>query len=89
MIQIINTNEINLMYVCRQLFIDTYSCYISNTTKHFSGTMVSMFLFVEDGLRVYGIQRHFQQYFSYIVKVSFIGGGHCTTCRKSLTNFIT
>ena len=24
----------------------------------------------------YGIQRHFQQYFSYIVAVSFIGGGN-------------
>ena len=25
---------------------------------------------------VYGVQRHFQQYFSYIVAVSFIGGGN-------------
>ena len=25
---------------------------------------------------VYGIHRHFQQYFSYIVAVSFIGGGN-------------
>jgi hypothetical protein len=24
----------------------------------------------------YGIKRHFQQYFSYIVAVSFIGGGN-------------
>jgi len=24
---------------------------------------------------VYGVQRHFQQYFSYILAVSFIGGG--------------
>jgi hypothetical protein len=37
----------------------------------------------------------FQQYFSYIVAVSFIGGGNWSTlekpptCRKSLTNFIT
>ena len=36
----------------------------------------------------------FQQYFSYIVAVSYIGGGNQstqwkpTTCRKSLTNFI-
>ena len=43
----------------------------------------------------YGVLRHFQQYFSYIVAVSFIGGGNrCTwrkppTCHKSLTNFIT
>ena len=37
----------------------------------------------------------FQQYFSYIVAVSFIGGGNRNTrripqsCRNSLTNFIT
>jgi hypothetical protein len=27
----------------------------------------------------YGVQRHFQQYFSYIVAVSFIGGGNQST----------
>jgi hypothetical protein len=38
---------------------------------------------------------HFQQYFSYIVAVSFIGGGNRSTrrkpstCHKSLTNFIS
>ena len=38
---------------------------------------------------------YFQQYFSYIVVVSFIGGGNRSTwrkpptCHKSLTNFIT
>ena len=42
-----------------------------------------------------GVQRHFQQYFSYIAAVSFIGGGNRSTqrkpltCGKSLTNFIT
>ena len=47
-----------------------------------------------DGL-YYGILRHFQQYFSYIVAVSFIGGGNRSTwrkpptCRESLTNFFT
>ena len=41
------------------------------------------------------VQRHFHQYFSYIVAVSFIGGGNRRTrrkpptCLKSLTNFIT
>jgi len=40
------------------------------------------------------VQRNFQQYFSYIVAVSFIGGNRSTrrkppTCHKSLTNFIT
>jgi len=44
---------------------------------------------------VYGIKRHFQQYFSYIVVVSLIGGGNRSTqrkpptCRKLLTNLIT
>ena len=41
---------------------------------------------------VYGVYCHFQQYFSYIVAVSFIGGGNRRkpqTCHKSLTNFIT
>jgi hypothetical protein len=45
---------------------------------------------------VYGggsdVQRHFQQYFSYIVVVSFIGVGNrrkLPTCRKYLTNLIT
>jgi hypothetical protein len=32
---------------------------------------------------------HFQQYFSYIVAVNFIGGGNWNTRRKPLTNFIT
>jgi hypothetical protein len=41
------------------------------------------------------VERPFQQYFSYIVAVSFTGGGNRSiwrkppTCRKSLTNFIT
>ena len=30
----------------------------------------------------YGVLRHFQQYFSYIVTVSFIGGGTWSTLRK-------
>ena len=40
-------------------------------------------------------KHHFQQYFSYIVAVSFNGGGNQNTlrkpptCRKYLTNFIT
>ena len=40
---------------------------------------------------VHGALRHFQQYFSYIVAVTLIGGGNQRkppTCRKSLTNFI-
>jgi hypothetical protein len=34
---------------------------------------------------VYGVKCHFQQYFSYIVAVSFIGGGNRRTQRKPLT----
>jgi hypothetical protein len=40
-----------------------------------------------------GVYYHFQQYFSYIVVVSFIGGGNMSirkrtrTYRKALTNF--
>jgi hypothetical protein len=46
-------------------------------------------------VRGYGALSHFQQYFSYIVAVSFICGGNRSTwrkpptCRRSLTNFIT
>jgi hypothetical protein len=31
---------------------------------------------------VYGVKHHFQQYFSYIIEVSFIGGGNQSTRRK-------
>ena len=46
------------------------------------------------GGKGYGSQRHFQHYFSYIVAVSFIGGGNRSawrkplTCCKSLTNLV-
>jgi len=34
---------------------------------------------------VYGVSRHFQQYFNYIVAVSFIGWGNRSTWRKPPT----
>jgi len=34
-----------------------------------------MYLF-KTGWLVYGVKRHFQQYFSYIVAVNFINGGN-------------
>jgi len=34
----------------------------------------NILLFIQ-GVWVYGVSRHFQQYFSYIVAVSYIGGG--------------
>ena len=39
---------------------------------------------------VNGVLQHFQQYFSFIMAVSFFGGGNRReppTCRKSLTNY--
>ena len=36
-----------------------------------------------------GVYRHFQQYFSYFMAVSYIGGGNPSICRKSLKNLIT
>jgi len=35
------------------------------------------------GWLVYGVYRHSQQYFSYIVTVSFIGGGNRSTRKKN------
>jgi hypothetical protein len=34
----------------------------------------------------YGVWHHFQQYFSYIVSVSFIGGGNLSTGTQKNTN---
>jgi hypothetical protein len=60
------------------------------------GKCKNIFLFsrliVLDGLWFMVFNANFKQYFSYIVSVSFIGGGNRTkppTCCKSLTNFIT
>jgi hypothetical protein len=59
---------------------------------HFS-TQGRAFCGVRFGLS-YDVLCYFQQYFSYIMAVSFIGGGNRSarrnrlTCRKSLTNFI-
>jgi hypothetical protein len=52
---------------------------------------------LNEGVRAYGygVYRHFHEYFSYVVAVSFICGGNQSTrrkpqtCLKSLVNFIT
>jgi hypothetical protein len=63
-----------------------------NTSKYFCWRLlitISCYMCLFDG-----VKRHFQQYFSYIVAVSFIGGWNRgpgktpPTCRKSLINFI-
>ena len=65
-----------------------------NIIQFVSAELWTLFPYVP-GWLVYGANFHFQQYFCYIVAVSFIVGGiqstqrKPSTCRKSLTNFIT
>ena len=73
--------------------------YIAEREIKGSGLLLYVFLDIDlliSILRIiYGVYHHFQQHFSYIVAVSFIGGGNWSTrrkpstCRHSLTNFIT
>jgi len=54
-----------------------------------SATFNNIYLYI---VWFYGVQRHFQQFFSYNVAVNFIGGGNRRkppTYRKSQTIFIT
>jgi hypothetical protein len=48
------------------------------------GTLIFVLTCVYFCSESYGVERHFQQYFSYtgIVAVSFIGGGNPSTWRK-------
>ena len=49
---------------------------------------IKRYLCITNKRERYGVQHHFQQYFSYIVAVSFIcGGNRCT--QSSLPNLIT
>ena len=49
----------------------------SKTVEQVNRLRVSSFCYMFDGVKC-----HFQQYFSYIVAVSFIGGGNRRTQRK-------
>jgi len=40
----------------------------------------------DGGLVVYGVQHHFQQYFSYITAVSFIGGENRSIRKSPVTS---
>ena len=59
------------------------------TNNHFilpDHSILSMTVCItEDEGYSYGVQRHFQQYFTYIVTVSFIGGGNRNTRRNPCT----
>jgi hypothetical protein len=72
---------------------DQFYCKCVNIYRRLQTTCTPISFLILIGC--YGVQRHFQLYFSYIVAVSFIGignrstHGNSQTCRKSLTNFIT
>ena len=87
--------SIRLYIRCRHKsfsYTDTHAC--TTYTNTFL-LMKNIMLWVATMGLGYGVKRHFQQYLSYIVAVSFIGGGNRSTrskpptFRKSLTNFIT
>ena len=84
--------------VCTKLdnyvFIDNHElehCIVRIKIYSMSTFLIDICLFVR---LFYDIQRYFQQYFSYIVAVSVIGGRNWRTrrkqptCRKSLTNLL-
>ena len=64
--------------------------YRNQDNKHATGETIYSKYIVSQRVRFFlgwfnGDQRHFQQYFSYIVAVSFIGGGNLSIRRKSPT----
>ena len=60
--------------------------------QHAMMEVIELAIWVQFDCLFDGVSRHFQQYFSYIMTVSFIGGGNQRTqrkpptCRKSLKN---
>ena len=75
-----------LISCMKSSLVDYHECICRKTKFNYICLFVCMFD---------GVQRHFQQYFSYIVAVSFIDGRKRRTrrkpptCRKSLTHFVT
>ena len=71
---------------------DSSILYLSLVNNYKESPQKLVFYFLVEG---YGVYCHFQQYFSYIVAVSFIGGGNQSSwrkqpsCSKSLTNYIS
>ena len=79
-----------LCIITRQYITNNYFiCFKSLLMPHIfsfheSRTYLRGQFFISEGLRGYGVWRHFQQYFSSILAVSFIGGGNRSTWRKPL-----
>jgi hypothetical protein len=73
-------------------FTTTYAISAYRCWKFIFPTLIKLTIIIVEkrGVGGNGIQCHFQQYFSYIVAISFIGGGNQNTqrkpptCRKSL-----
>ena len=65
--------------------IDLISISYANYKFHFVLVNTSLCILVRVFFFGYGyaVYRHFQQYFSYIVAVSFIGGGNRSTQKKT------
>jgi len=86
-VQSINSRNISYKNALLSVFL--------TKTKNKNKTKMHSIFIVTFLWLLYGVQRHFQQYSSYIVAVNIIGGGNRSTrgkpmtCRMSLTNFIT
>jgi hypothetical protein len=80
----------NLVYLYLFMFAILFTCIYLCLQS-----CLLVFIYVYNLGLVMAFNATFKQYFSYIVAVSFIGGGNWsarrkqTTCRKSQTNFIT
>ena len=92
--QIVQIYVINIIYHFK-IFYFIFEVPVILSVRRDTRCPVNNFNIILFGWLYGALKRHFQQYFSYIVAVNFIGGGNRNTqkkpptCRKSLTNFIT
>jgi hypothetical protein len=80
MIGLYNGEASTSSFRCRVITIPIFYIYIP-----FFNLMCIIYLLLVVYGDGYGAIRHFQQYFSYIVAVRFIGGGNRSTRRKPPT----
>jgi hypothetical protein len=96
---IYQTMKLKIQRICITIYIYTDHWWRSRKIHFFpqtTKTSIHEYKWIHSNdVYVYGVLRHFQQYFSYIVAVSFIVWGKGSTLRKPLTygkpltNFIT
>jgi hypothetical protein len=99
--KVISEKHRTLLFRYFDTYVSTFLLYYSFTAVFIKAYCAWILKFLYDTyMHVYIVfawwcLSHFQQYFTYIVVVSFIGGGNRRirrkppTCRESLTNFIT